>query len=314
MGSTNNQQVNKPKFSIQEQLKLLEEKGVSFVLYPREKAGAYLEQNNYFFRIKSYAKNYDKTIEGKYINLDFAYLVEFATLDLYFRRLLLSWSLDVEHHLKMILLQHFNSNANEDGYRIVNDFFIEHPDIKREIHNKSQSNSFVSNLLKKYKNNLALWNLIEVLSFGNFMKFFIFYFSQYSQNKKYTKYHSMAFAVRVLRNASAHNNCMFNTLRIPYDVNFTPNKYTSSCVAKIPTISNSTRKKILLSPILHDFIALLFLFDEICNSKTLKRARMKDLLVFLKRCKKHKVYFLKENLLTSRFQAIQKIVLFLIKK
>lgn len=104
-------QMGKPKFSIDEQIKRLEAKGVTFALYSKQKTMTYLEENNSFFRIKSYAKNYERSSRGKYSNLDFAYLVEFATIDLYFRRLILSWSLDIEHHLKLILLQHFNNNC-----------------------------------------------------------------------------------------------------------------------------------------------------------------------------------------------------------
>lgn len=309
-------QMGKPKFSIDEQIKRLEEKGVTFALYSKQKTMTYLEENNSFFRIKSYAKNYERSSRGKYSNLDFAYLVEFATIDLYFRRLILFWSLDIEHHLKLILLQHFNNNTREDGYSIVRDFFLTYPDIKTEIDGKSQSqsSSFVANLLKKYGTNLALWNLIEVLSFGAFMEFFKFYFSKHSQGKNYKEYYSLAFSTRVLRNASAHNNCMLNTLRIPYNKNFKPSKYVSGLISKIPVISKNTRKKLLASPIVHDFFALLFLFDEVCRSKSLKKARMRDLLFFLNRCKKHKEYFVRENFFTSRFDAICKIARFMMKK
>ncbi|STP11970.1 Abi protein [Helicobacter mustelae] len=307
-------QASKPKFSICEQISRLEEKGVAFSLCSKQEAEAYLKQNNYVFRIKSYAKNYEKSSRGRYSNLDFAYLIEFATIDLHFRRLVLSWSLDAEHHLKMTLLRHFNNNASEDGYSIVEDFLSKTPRVQNEILHKSQSSSFIRNLLEKYNDNLSLWNLLEVLDFGSFMEFFQFYFSKYSQDKKTKEIYSLAFSARVLRNASAHNNCMLNTLRIPYNKNFKPSSYINGRVSKIQIVSQATRKKLCTSPIMHDFLGLLFLLDEVCHSRTLKRARMKDLLSFLKRCKKHKEYFIRENFFTSRFAALAKIAIFMMKK
>lgn len=214
----------------------------------------------------------------------------------------------------MFLLQHFNNNAQENGYCIVQKFLRQYPKVQDEIVFKSRSNSFIQNLLQKYKNNLSLWNLLEVLDFGSFMKFFEVYFLEYSQDRKYHKYYSLAFSARILRNASAHNNCMLNTLKIPYNTNFTPSGYVGVRISKMQVISEATRKKLCASPILHDFLALLFLLDEACHSTSLKRARIKDLLSFLKRCKKHKEYFINENFFTSRFEAIVKIAIFIAKK
>lgn len=45
---SNISQINKPKISIQEQIARLEDKGVTFALYSKAEAEAYLEQNNYF--------------------------------------------------------------------------------------------------------------------------------------------------------------------------------------------------------------------------------------------------------------------------
>ena len=61
----------------------------------------FLRYNNYYFKLKSYAKNYPiNPKNGKYVNLEFAYLVELSKLDMYLRKIILGMCLDVEHILK----------------------------------------------------------------------------------------------------------------------------------------------------------------------------------------------------------------------
>lgn len=67
-----------------------------------------MKHNNYYFKLKSYGKNYDKYLttakKGQYINLDFSYLQELSILDMYLRKSIISMALDIEHTLKTQLL------------------------------------------------------------------------------------------------------------------------------------------------------------------------------------------------------------------
>lgn len=52
-----------------------------------EDAKKFLQYNNYYFKLKSYARNYNMNSQTKkYFNLDFAYLVELSKLDMYIRK------------------------------------------------------------------------------------------------------------------------------------------------------------------------------------------------------------------------------------
>ncbi|MCR6594074.1 Abi family protein [Campylobacter insulaenigrae] len=292
----------KQKLTIDEQLRHLESKGIVFNICEKSKAEVFCKIIIIFFRIKSYTKNYDKNSYKKYINLDFAYLIEFSTLDLYLRRLILSYSLDIEHSLKLILLRHFDTNQKENGYEIVKSFLKQNPNVNDQISKKKTSTSFIQNLLNKYSD-IPLWTLIEILSFGDFLRFYKFYFKVYPDKYFYDTYHQMAFCVRILRNASAHNNCMLNTLRIPYNDNFKPNKQVQSYIKKLNLLSEDTHKHIFNSPLLHDCLVMFVLFNRICTSQAIKNARKKRLAFFFSNdAKSIKIILKKKIILPHAFK------------
>ena len=67
----------KKKLTIDEQIANLKEKGVTFNIVNEDEAKKFLRYNNYYFKLKSYASNYPVNPKNnKYVNLDFAYLVE----------------------------------------------------------------------------------------------------------------------------------------------------------------------------------------------------------------------------------------------
>lgn len=85
---------------------LRDKKDVAFSLMSEEDAVRFLSERNYFFKLKAFAKNYDKRFKeddrkGRYIGLDFAYLVELSRIDRQLRDLVLHLTLDIEHYLKV---------------------------------------------------------------------------------------------------------------------------------------------------------------------------------------------------------------------
>ena len=95
----------KSKYSIDEQLKNLEDKNVQFNIMSKEEAREYLQNNTYYFKLKSYEKSFEYNVsKNQYINLEFAYLVELSKLDMYLRELIIRISLHTEHFLKVKLI------------------------------------------------------------------------------------------------------------------------------------------------------------------------------------------------------------------
>ena len=95
--------IHKPMLDVEGQVQHLKDKGITFQLVNDEEAKEYLRNNNYYFKLTSYRKNYDKYIdednEGKYISLDFGYLRDLAIIDMDLRYMLAQLSFDIEHYI-----------------------------------------------------------------------------------------------------------------------------------------------------------------------------------------------------------------------
>ena len=67
---------------------------------------------------------------------------------------------------------------------------------------------YAKGLIEKYRGNFAVWNIIEVQTFSQFIDLYDMYYDKYQQKHVETRYLNV---VKSLRNCIAHNNClMFN--------------------------------------------------------------------------------------------------------
>ena len=113
--------------------------------------------------------------------------------------------------------------------------------------------------------NYAIWNLIEVLSFGDFVRLYTLYDREYGNHNKGLI--QCLYAVRCLRNAAAHNNCLLNSLRLPYTRKIHSSYSISRAVSQIPNGPKTTsREKKLANPVIHDFVAMLYVYKKIVSS------------------------------------------------
>ncbi len=302
--------MRRPKLSIDRQIDYMKhDSGIYFNIVKEETAKKFLTNNSYYFKIKAYAKNYEKYTEGKnagkYINLEFAYLQELSTLDMYFRRLILKMTLDIEHYLKTNLLKDFSENDKEDGYEIVEELFNKHPFIKENVYRKD-TNSACADLVLKYKDDFAIWNIVEVLSFGDFTKLYSLYYKKYKTKGSMEKH---LWSVRFLRNAAAHNSCLLNSLRIPYSKGINPNKKVINVISRVSEISRESRQDKMQNPIIHDFVVSLYVFNNIVTSEGIRKNYMDELKDFVdNRMIKHKEYFQEDQLIVSYYKFVKNII------
>lgn len=307
----------KVKLTVDEQIEHMKNKGIKFNITSEGEAKEFLSNNNYYFKLKAYAKNYEQyltgTKAGQYINLEFAYLQELSTLDMYFRKIILKITLDIEHFLKVKLLKDFSENDKEDGYNIVNIFFNKYPYIKKSIENKKEY-SACADIIKKVENyeKMPVWSLVEILSFGDFIRLYKLYYHnyQFQNNSENQKIINCLLSIKFLRNAAAHNNCLINTLRKPYKIDgFKPNKNINILVSKIPGISRESRKNKMSNPVIHDFVVTLYAFKMVVSKSQIYKFLMEELKALVdERCLKHKEYFKDNQVISSYYKFVKKIV------
>ncbi len=255
------------------------EKGIYFKYISETEAEDYLTNINNYLRTASYRKNYQKYTnginKGKYIDLDFAYLQELSTLDMHFRFIVMKMCSDIEHDLKVKILKDIENDTTTDGYDIVKDFLSNNIYIIGKLEATSTS-PFTGSLVNKYfsiqqmKNPLSqkfenkiiayddcpVWVLLELLTFGDFIRFYHFYYSSRNFSKLSM---STINLIKHLRNASAHNNCIFSDLtagtsRAPREI--------SQEISKITCISSNQRKKKLSCRPVLEFTCLLYAYKK----------------------------------------------------
>lgn len=263
-----------PKKTFKEQIEILKNKGVNFNKFDETSAIQILQTRNYYYKLTVYKRNFRKNEEGKYIDLDFKDLVDIASLDMQLRYILLKMTLDIEHTLKTYILNDITNNENEDGFSVVRRFFhstsqsykpLNEDIIFKKIKNKSHYQHL---LYKTHQKNVSAWVLLEVISFGDFLRFFEFY---YGKNiTKEFNINSMAGVfkgAKRIRNACAHSNPFLFGLNTSNINN--PSYYIKQLAGKL-----DIQKRHYSANKIHDFLCLFIIYDKFMPPHGAKTYRM----------------------------------------
>ena len=300
----------RPKLTISQQIEYMrDEKGIKFNIVNEEQAASFLCDHTYYFKLKAFEKNFSKYSsgenKGKYYDLEFAYPQELSTLDMYLRKIVLSMTLDIEHYLKVRLLKDLSENSKEDGYSIVQEFFSHQPQVPSSITEKAR-NSYCEGLVQKYSDCFAAWNVVEVLSFGDLVNFCDSYYSKYPDKSINMGDFRI---VKFLRNAAAHNNCLINNLSENSGDGFSQNRHANTFLATIKGISTKTKTKKMGNRSVHDFVVMLYCFQNIVSSLGVKRRQIGELKALIdERFLRHRDYFSENSLLCSNYDFIKKVI------
>lgn len=319
--------VEKPKKGMNQLVsEMKDSRGISFNYFNESDAVNYLTNVNNYLRTAAYRKNYPKynngRHSGKYINLDFAYLVELSIIDMHYRFLVQKMCSDIEHSICVQLISDIEKDIECNGYDIVKQYLDENQkELKKIV--ATINSPHTGDLLKKYftvrlnDNNkheivnyeeCPVWVLMELLNFGSIINFYLYY-SEY-RNKPHIKLELLNL-VRSLRNAAAHNNCII------YDLNkstTSPPSDISQFVSKIDTISKGRRQKRLTSRAILEFVTLMYIYDQCVNDRV-KKHRFREVSELINnRMRLNKDYFKSNDLLCSAYNFVKQVTDFVIRE
>lgn len=303
----------KPMLKAEELVRHLEKKGVKFELTSREDATKYLEENNNYFKLVSYRKNFPKYERGvnigQYINLDFKMLEDLSIIDMKLRKEMLNIVLDLEHYTKVRLLSKIE-NTIKDGYLLVEKYIAylksknEYTFLKSEL-DRNIKGTYCGELVKKYKEEYPIWAFIEIISFGRFIRFYMFVANELRDKKMVDEAYLLK-NVRELRNACAHNNCILNDLKAGTS-SYKANYRILNEISKIG-ISKEIRNKRMSNSRIQQIVTLLYLNKILTTSKGVLDYHVKSLQNLKNRIECHINYYEKNNLIQSNFEFLNKII------
>ena len=304
---------NKPKLSVQAQIEHLRQKGVKFKIVSEEDALDYLSKNNNYFKLTAYRKTFLKHVggknAGKYIDLDFAHLKDLAIIDMRLRYALLHLALDIEHYAKVQLIR-IIENSDEDGYQIVSQFIHSLGSEQEEIFlkevDRNRDNPYCGAIIHKYEGRFPIWAFVEVIPFGRFIMFYK-YCADYFQDKKLTDEYYLLLSVKVLRNASAHSNCIINDLSPNTTVRQTSNE-VNIALGNIPAISKTIRRRKMSNARIQQIITLLYTHKKIVTSSGVHEHQCQVLHDVLWRMFHHIDYYATNDTIKTTFNFIKVVI------
>ena len=283
-----------------------------------------MKNNNNYYNLTSYKNNFEKYfVNGifidKYIDLDFSYLKDLSIIDHRLRLILFKMIIDIEHYLKIKILNTIESIDEEDGYRIVNryleqDFYnVKFP---KKVHNsifKKVGSEYYQKIFSKYDldkdkklENIPIWEFLEIITFGELVNFYDFYTNEYKLKDENKDVYILRDIVK-LRNAVAHNNCILSELNMKknkYPPSYKIIQFLNNC-----NIGKDTRSKKLSNSRIRQITYTLYMFNEIVTSDGIKNNVKKDINeLFFDRIIKHKEYYNNNELLKSIYCYFKKII------
>lgn len=315
----------RPMMNISEMVSYLKQKNIKFDLISEEDAETYLKYNNNYYNITAYKHNFQKypspagKYEGLYQDLDFAYLKDMAIIDHRTRLLLFKMIIDIEHYLKIKILNTIETIEEEDGYKIVNlylekDFNDEK--FPKRVHNsifKKVGNEYYQKIFSKYDvdkdkklENIPIWEFLEIITFGELVNFYDFYTKEYNLVDENRDVYILRDIVK-LRNAVAHNTCVLSELNKKdndYPASYKIVQYLKDC-----NIGKVTRNNKLSNSRIRQITCTLYMFNEIVTSDGIKENVNKEInKLFFDRIILHKEYNNNNELLKSIYSYFKNII------
>ena len=286
----NKEDARSPKLTVPQIISYCKEDlGITFQLMGERQAMDFLQKNNFFVRLKQYAQTCtERTEDGKYKGLDFGHLVELSIIDMFLRKHLFKMTVDLEHYMKVKLVNDCQTNVADDGYEVVKKFLDRKPELWETINKFANGNFYGENMFRKYVETPSVWSFVEMVTFFDFTHFYDFYYNVFWQDSESFKHLD---AVRRLRNACAHNSSLISSFkRIP---DFTCDTITSFELQQGGLgVGSGIIAGSMKVPVLNDFAVMLSVYSRLVSSTMVKEKTFQEMRDFFGgRMVAHKDYF-----------------------
>ena len=293
----------------------MKNRGITFNEISENDAKQFLQNNNYYMKLAAYRANYDKCDTGKrqgrYKKLDFGYLKELSTIDMYLRYIVMDMCLDIEHVIKVRLIKNITNNPSEDGYDIVRKFIAQDDNLRILKNIRShKSGEYCKDLIEKYYPYFPVWVFVELISFGDLLYFCSFYEKIYGVQIINNK---LMNTVRDVRNAAAHSNCLLNKMTEKINSTKQVNNEISSFIIGMKNISKTSRVNNLSYKFTNSFVTVLYVYDSLMNEIP-KQKRYKEIQEFMNgRVVKNKQFFQSNSKIVGVYNFHKKVIDNLVK-
>lgn len=302
----------KPKLTIDDQITLLKDKGVKFELCSEDEAREWLTDYSFYFQIASYRVLFQKYVggenDGKYIDLDFFYLVELFRLDDQLRATLFPMTQDIEQSARTSVVARVTEDENEDGYTIVSEYMksLSGRDRKRRDQELDMlgADTYSGALIAKYGKKPPVWVFAELLSFGAFIDFYLFCAKRWGDKDLLDEHYLLRQAKKV-RNATAHGSAIINGLNAP-STHIRANESVNSALVALG-VSSHQRSTKMKNPRLQQIVSLLYLYKELVEDETRRARATKQLNALTKSLGTTRDLLSSNDTITSSFDFLTKV-------
>lgn len=287
--------------STSELIEHMKQKNIRFTISNTTEAKDMLTKINYYYKLSSYRSNFPKDEHGKYIHLEFAYLTDLASIDMQLCDYLMDLSLDIEHAIKVVLLNLISNDPTEDGYTIVTDFKKQHHAQYSQTIQYWGSNKYLHDFYKKRHEDVSVWVLMETMTFGTLSMFVDFYYSRKKikrvrQIKNYLRFS------KNIRNACAHSNPLLVNLFSDREFLRRPSAPVITA-AKYIGISRTYLQDIKIN----DLVSLFYLHKSL-QSKKMSEHRCRQGRRLIKRFHRHSDWYADNTQLNTFFRILNVLI------
>jgi len=294
----------KDLLSYEDLIKKMQTMGIRFNIVNKDTAINVMRNHNYFFKLGSFRKNFEKDNKNNRYNIEFAFLSDLATLDMRIRYIFLHMCLDIEHSIKCKILDDITHNTSEDGYGIMLDFFqTTYGDKDRVFNNVIYEKNGIKEFKKgfeKYYNDPPVWVCLELMSYGSLSAFVEFYYTRSGKKEEFKKANQFIRLVKNIRNKCAHSEPLIFNLYTRHNFTIPQSLHAKGKVINL-SISQMKTQTIL------DMLALFELHKAYC-SEGIINSRKKDLDDFLNRSNRNPKYYNNSRSVKIFLNALNKMV------